>query len=366
MPPLTTSGSHSISVTAEDGAGNTSDAASVTVTVTSGWYSMGQVTDTPASDLSISSDNERLLVFYRYPNTSLNLDEGIIKEWNGSSWSTMYHATNQCHKPDIAVEGSLISATWHTDGYDAMIGTNANGPFVTMGTGGLGNEHGMTAAVAKGRAYVTYVCRESDDMPASWWMLHVKSPIGVTGTQKELNGGWEVIYEDVQHDPAITGNSSHWYVAFVQAGFMYLYRDGYDYGTGFRFNNTPQDPELALYDGDLAIAWLEDGLQTIYVAGSDGVDLPTTLGYAQTTTAFFGSLRIATYGPDLYLAYVHATATPTLYVDRYDGTNWSNVLTRSLPGAAGTLPAADIAVYEGKPVVAYIDGNVAQVLGYLP
>jgi hypothetical protein len=366
VPPFETTGSHSISVTAEDQAGNVSDAATVTVTVVPGWYAMGHVTDTRVSDLSISSDNERLVIFYRYPNTSLNLDEGIIKEWNGSRWSTMYHASNQCHEPDIAVDGYLISATWRTDGYDAVIGTNANGPFVTMGTGGLGNEYGMTAAVAKGRAYVTYVCRESDDMPSSYLMLHVKSPIGVTGTQKELNGGWEVVYTDVQNDPAITGNSSYWYTAFVQAGFMYIYRDGNDYGTGFRYNTTPQDPELALYDGDLAIAWLEDGQTTVYVARSDGNGLPTGVGYTETSTGFFGSVRIAAHGDDLYLAYVHATTIPTLYVDRYDGAGWSNVLTRSLPGAAGTLPAADIAVYEGNPVVAYVEGGVAHVIGHLP
>ena len=47
------------------------------------WSSIGAVTQTSVSQASIASDGTNLLVFYRYPNVSLNLDEGIIKKCNG-------------------------------------------------------------------------------------------------------------------------------------------------------------------------------------------------------------------------------------------------------------------------------------------
>ena len=95
------------------------------------WISFNAVTSTNVSQASIASDGTNLLVFYRYPNVSLNIDEGHIKKWNGSSWVTLYYVTSQCHDPDIAVEGNLIAACWHTDIHDLGFGTNANGSWVS-------------------------------------------------------------------------------------------------------------------------------------------------------------------------------------------------------------------------------------------
>jgi hypothetical protein len=57
------------------------------------WISFDAVASTSISQASIASDGTNLLVFYRYPNVSLNIDEGIIKKWNGSSWVTLHY----CH-----------------------------------------------------------------------------------------------------------------------------------------------------------------------------------------------------------------------------------------------------------------------------
>ena len=198
------------------------------------WISFDAVTPTSVSQASIASDGTNLLVFYRYPNVSLNLDEGIIKKWNGSSWVQLYHVTNQCHDPDIAVDGSLIAASWHTELHDLGFGTNANGPWVSTVSTKLQHQWGSTVAIAKNRAYVTYACRYSDGMPFSYMMLHVKSPIGTSGTKLELDGGWRDTGVNVGTGPAITGDDNFWYVVSTQNGWLSVQKDYSYLGEFFR------------------------------------------------------------------------------------------------------------------------------------
>ena len=325
------------------------------------WSSMGTVAQTSVSQASIASDGTNLLVFYRYPNVSLNLDEGIIKKWNGSSWVQLYHPTNECHDPDIAVDGSLISASWHTDLHDLGFGTNANGPWVSTVSTRLYHQYGSTVAIAKGRAYVTFACRYSDGQPYNYMMLHVKSPIGTTGTQLELDGGWRATFTDVGMTPSITGNSSFWYVVSTQQGWLSVQRD-YTYLGPF-FQSASQgyasNPEIVLYSGDPVVAWEEDSGSNIYIAKWNGSEW-IIFGVDTLPGGYFDSLRIATSATDLYAVYTKSTGLPRISVSKWNGIEWSSLDDPS-ESSSSTISTVEITVHEGQPVIAFVENNVLKV-----
>jgi hypothetical protein len=359
------SGQYTISVRARDAAGNVSDTVSVTVNVAAGWYALGQVTDTEASQAAIASDGTTLVVFYRYYRASLDIDEGILKKWYGPSWSTQASLTNECHDPDVAILGDLGAASWYDDGWDGEFATNANGPWVTMGLGGLVNHYGMTVAVTKGRAYVTYASRHSDGMPANYMMLHIKSPVGTTGEQDELDGGWSVPLADVGTDPAITGDTSHSYTVFQQQGWLYVMRDTDDFGPAFRVNSQPSDPEIVMYQGVPTVVWTENAGVNLYVAQWNGVDNWVLLGHGVADTGYYHSVRVAASGDDLYVAYEHVTTPSTIVVEHYDGTEWS-AFEDQLEEGTGNIATVDIAVHGGQPVVCFVEAKELKVLKYRP
>jgi hypothetical protein len=286
------------------------------------WSSFDAVTQTSVSQASIASDGTNLLVFYRYHNVSLNLDEGIIKKWNGSSWVQLYHVTNQCHDPDIAVDGSLIAASWYTDSYDLGFGTNANGPWVSTVSTRLQHQWGSTVAIAKNRAYVTYACRYSDGIPSSYMMLHVKSPIGTSGTQLELDGGWRQPWVNVGTDPAITGDDNFWYVVSTQNGWLSVQKDYSYLGEFFRYGSNPSNPEIVLYSGYPIVAWEENSGSELYLAKWNGSEW-LILGADTISGGYFSSLRIAVSGTNLYAVYAKSTGSPHIEVSKWNGTEWS-------------------------------------------
>jgi len=325
------------------------------------WSSMGAVAQTSVSQASIASDGTNLLVFYRYPNVSLNLDEGIIKKWNGSSWVQLYHVTNQCHDPDIAVDGSLISASWHTDLHDLGFGTNANGPWVSTVSTKLQHQWGSTVAIAKGRAYVTYACRYSDGYPSSYMMLHIKSPIGTSGTQLELNGGWREPYISVGMTPSITGNSSFWYVVSTQNGWLSVQKDYTYLGSLFQSGSQSyaSNPEIVLYSGNPVVAWEEDSGANIYIAKWNGSEW-IIFGVDTLPGGYFDSLRLAASGTDLYAVYTKSTGSPHISVSKWNGIEWSSLDDPS-ESSSSTISTVEITVYEGQPVVAFVENNVFKV-----
>ena len=329
-----------------------------------GWIPLDAVTQTSVSQASIASDGTNLLVFYRYPNVSLNLDEGIIKKWNGNSWVQQYHVTNECHDPDIAVDGDLIAASWHTDVHDLGFGTNANGPWVSTVSTKLQHQWGATVAIAKNRAYVTYACRYSDGMPSTYMMLHIKSPIGTSGTQLELNGGWRTPYVSVGTDPAITGDDNYWYVVSTQNGWLSIQKDYTYLGSFIRsaFEGYASNPEIVLYSGYPVIAWEEDSGSNIYIAKWNGSEW-IIFGVDTIPGGYFSSLRICTSGTDLYAVYTKSTGLPRISVSKWNGVEWSNL---DDPSELNTsiIPAVRITVYEGHPIVAFVENNVLKIKKY--
>ncbi|MBW1982151.1 MAG: hypothetical protein JRJ12_13120 [Deltaproteobacteria bacterium] len=327
------------------------------------WISFAPVTSDTVSQASIASDGTNLLVFYRYPNVSLNLDEGVIKKWSGNSWEVVAHPTNQCHNPDIAVAGNLIAACWHTDIHDLGFGTNANGTWVSTTWSQLQHQWGATVAVAKGRAYVTYACRYSDGTPSAYMMLHVKSPIGTSGTQLELDGGWREPFADVGEDPAITGDANYWYVVSTQNGWLSVQRD-YDYlGDFFRYGSDASDPEIVLYQGSPVVAWEENSGAELYIAGWNGAEWHI-IGADSIASGYFDSLRIAAAGTKLYAVYTRSTGSPRIDVSRWNGSEWATLADPS-ESTSSTISTVDIAVYEGNPVVAFVEDNTLKVKKYI-
>lgn len=329
------------------------------------WSSLGAVTQTSVSQASIASDGTNLLVFYRYPHVSLNLDEGIIKKWNGSSWVQLYHVTNECHDPDIAADGNLIAASWHTDVHDLGFGTNANGSWVSTVSTKLQHQWGSTVAIAKNRAYVAYACRYSDGMPFSYMMLHVKSPIGTSGTQLELDGGWREPYISVGTDPAITGNDNYWYVVSTQNGWLSVQKDYTYLGSFFQSvsEGNASNPEIVLYSGYPVVAWAEDSGSNLYVAKWNGNDW-IIFGADTIPGGYFSSLRISTSVTDLYAVYTKSTGSPRISVSKWNGIEWSNLDDPS-ESSSSTISTVEITVHEGNPVVAFVENNVLKVKKYI-
>ncbi len=189
------------------------------------WNTLASPSSETVLQTSIASDGSEMVIFYREPDYSLNIDKGVIQKWGGSSWSPMAGASNQCHSPDIDIDGSVVVATWYTDGYDYGYGSNINGPWVSFTGTFLQNQYYPRAAMAMGLPYMSFTCKYSDGMPGSYDMLHIRSIIGV-GDRIELQGGWRVVYADVNMKTDITGDDDAWYCAYVQPSVSKSVGDG--------------------------------------------------------------------------------------------------------------------------------------------
>ena len=363
-------GAVSVTAVAEDLSGNKSSAASVTFTILPGWLTLGgSVAD--VSEVALASDGGDLYRFYCVPVA--NRDEGKLERWGGSSWATVAFLTNQCHEPDLEVEGSLWVASFADDSPDYGFASNANGPAVVFTGTLLLHQWGMDVAIAQGRPYMAFAARYSDGSPFSYMMLHVISPIP-PGPRVQLNGGWgRNVGQDIVIDPAIAGDATGWYAVSRQGSVLYVkkgFHDGsssvyQDVGPGFTFVGDPVKPEIIVYQGAPVVAWMENAQTSLYVARFDGANW-IAFGQDQVSSGFFGRVRMDVYQSDLYVLDVKSSATPPLTVSHWDGANWT-----VLPGALGSgdVPSAtrgDIAVQNDGTVVAYISGGVMRVKKYFP
>lgn len=363
-----------ITVTSPE-ASNSPQNVTVNLTVTprpEGWVSFGQVHDQDVTEVSLASDGTRLLTYFHQPNPSLNLDEGIVKEWTGGSWGTIAHLTNECHGPDVAVKGDLAAASCYDDGNDYVYSSNVNGPWVTFVGTLLYNQWGPKVAIAMDQPYMVFVCRYSDGTPFSWTMLHVKSPLG-PGTKVEENGSWRDVYVDVGHDAAITGDDDAWYVAFYQGRNLYVekgylvngQRDYDDIGGSLTVSSSsyPERPEIAVLEGKPVVVWFEDSKTTIYIAQWDGTNW-NYIGWSSLDT--WGSdLRVTASGSDLYVIYV-ISGSRELVVNKWNGSEWSGLPYPTDPNVGGDITSADIAVYNGRPCVAFVRDRSLEIMQYFP
>ena len=169
------------------------------------WQPFPSPTLDGVTQASIAGDGTELMVHYRKPRPSLNIDEGIVEKWTGSDWAVQANLSNQCHEPDVDIDGSVVVATWYDDGYDYGYGTNVNGSWVSMTGTYLVKQWFPRAAMAMGLPYMSFASKYSDGVATSYDMLHIKSIVGV-GEQIELNGGWRVTYTSVGLRTDITGD----------------------------------------------------------------------------------------------------------------------------------------------------------------
>lgn len=333
------------------------------------WYSMASPTSETVLQTSIASDGSALVIFYREPDYSINLDKGIIKKWNGNTWSNFAGVTNQCHSPDIDIDGSVVVATWYTDGYDYGYGSNINGPWVSFTGTFLQNQYFPRAAMAMGFPYMSFTCKYSDGMPSSYDMLHIRSIIGV-GKKTELKGGWREIYTNVGMNTDIAGDDNAWYCAYIQQKFLYVDKgtviDGIsnytDLGDGFRMSNPVSSPEIVVYNGMPVVAWLENGNTELYIAKWSGSEW-LLIGSGTVAEGLMLSVRMAVSSSNLYVLYTLSGAANSLSINRYDGSNWFE-LPEVQDKQDFDVSTADIAIYNNMPVVAYIENNQLVVKTY--
>jgi hypothetical protein len=326
------------------------------------WYSFPSPTIEPVTQASIACDGSEMMVFYRKPRPSLNTDEGIVEKWTGNSWANVAHATNECHEPDIDINGSVVVTTWNDDGNDYGYGTNINGPWVSMTGTLLYKQWYPRAAMAMGLPYMSFTCKYSDGQPFNYDMLHIRSLIGA-GDRIELNGGWSVTYSSVGMRTDITGDENAWYCVFSQQQFLYVKKgaivDGVkehsELGEGFRMYNPVSRPEIVIYKGTPVVAWFENGNTELYVAEWEDTQW-MLLGSASVPTGLFYSLRMAASSSYLYLASASTESDTSISVNLYDGEQWYGMppVQDHVGSEIGTV---DIAVHNDEPVVAFTENN---------
>ena len=334
--------------------------------ILSEWVSLGEVTTANVTQASLASDGNRLLVHFLQPDASINLDKGLISEWTGTEWSQIANLSNQCHAPDVAVNGELVSASWYDDSHDYGFGTNINGSFTSITGNLLSSQYGMTTAIAHNRPYIVYACRYSDGMPSNYMMLHIKSPIG-TGAAVELNGGWRVIYTSVGTDPSITGDEEAWYVVFRQGEFLYVMKGSLsvreNIGTGFAVSDTPVNPEIVLLNGVPVVTWLEESNKKIYVATRQD-DAWVIIGFVEAETGSFYSLRAVTDGTSLYVVYASTEGSSRISVNKWENNEWYGTEGTLESSSTSNISTVDVAIHENQPVISFVEDNVLKVMKY--
>jgi len=338
------------------------------------WYSLPSPSDEKVTEVSIACDNSEMVIFYREPDYSLNLDKGPVKKWNGRGWDGFAGATNQCHYPDIDIADGIVVATWYDDSYDYGYGTNINGPWVSMFGTYLNKQWYPRASMAMGLPYMSFICRYSDGMPSSYLMLHVKHIVG-PGDDIELNGGWRFIYNDVGMKTDITGDENAWYCVYSQQGYLLVDKgsieDGAsvytDLGDGFRMgaDATAHNPEIVLSSGMPVVAWLENSGTEVYIAKWNGEW--ELIGSATLTEGSASRIRMESkstqFSSTLYVMYTIDNAENNISLNSFDGSNWYTY--PSVQDVSNsTISSADIALYKGEPVVAYTQDGKLRVKVY--
>jgi len=333
------------------------------------WQPFPSPTPDGVPQASIAGDGSELVIYYRKPRPSLNIDEGTVEKWTGSDWAVQANLSNECHEPDVDIDGTMVVATWYDDGYDYGYGTNVNGNWVSMTGTYLVKQWFPRAAMAMGLPYMSFASKYSDGMATSYDMLHIKSIVGV-GEQIELNGGWRVTYTSVGLRTDITGDDDAWYCAFSQQQFLYVdkgaivdkQKEYSELGDGFRMSNPVSNPEIVLYKGNPVVGWLENSSQELYIAEWDGSEW-WIIGAGSVTTGNFYSLRMAASSTNLFVTYATTESDTAISVNLYDGENWYEMppAQNYLNSNIGTV---DIAVHEEEPVVAFTENNLLTVKKY--
>ena len=329
------------------------------------WHALPSPNQDDVTETSIAGDGARLVVFYRRPRPSLNLDEGIVKRWTGSSWSTEANLTNQCHYPDIDIKGANMVATWNDDNYDYGYGTNINGNWVAM-TGTLLNKQWFPrATMAMDLPYMSFACMYSDGMPSNYYMLHIRSIVG-TGDRIELNGGWTVTYTSVGLKTDITGDDNAWYCVFSQQEYLYVMkgsvdggREYSDLGEGFRMYNPVSRPEIVLFNGQPVVAWLENENTELYLAEWNGSEW-LLIGQASLSSGTYNTIRMASSPSELFIIYTILDSGTEMYVNSYDGSQWYE-FPDAQNQAGSDITTADIAMHNNEPVIAFTEENILHV-----
>ena len=333
------------------------------------WHPFTSPTLDGVTQASIAGDGSELIVHYRKPNPSLNIDEGIVEKWTGSDWAIQANLSNQCHEPDVDIDGSVVVATWYDDGYDYGYGTNVNGPWVSMTGTYLVKQWFPRAAMAMGLPYMSFASKYSDGVATSYDMLHIKSIVGV-GEQIELNGGWRVTYTSVGLRTDITGDDNAWYCAFSQQEFLYVdkgaivnsQKEYSELGDGFRMNNPVSNPEIVIYKGNPVVGWLENASKELYIAQWDGSEW-WVIGAGEVTTGNIYSLRMGASSSNLFVTYASTESDTAILVFLYDDENWYGMppVQNYLNSNIGTV---DIAVHNEEPVVAFTENSLLTIKKY--
>ena len=270
---------------------------------------------------------------------------------------------------DVAIEGGATAIVYNSD--DLRVGHSWRR---ADGTGGgfgaccsLLQEHGPSIAFALGVPFYTY---ESDN----------KLYVGYDGayapaTNYPTSGGGLGQTLSFISSPLIAGDPTGWYVVMyeqatngclsVQKGSGSGAQKRWDWiGPCFRVADVPGRPRIVVLDGQPAVLWFESATG-FFVARWNGA---AWILIGTGTVPSGSSVEMVARGSVMYvLTVTPSAASGKLLVEKWDGVSWTVVPgTIESSNSTLTLDAYDIAVYEGNPVVAFIENGTLKVKRFLP
>ena len=125
----------------------------------------------------------------------------------------------------------------------------------------------------------------------------------------------------------------------------------------------PQDPEVTLWGGSPVVAWFENASTELHVSRWSG-SAWEPLGQANLGSAG-RHVYLTASDTELYVTYT--TGLVHVQVDMYDGFNWTALESPSDPPPLDDsyIITGDIAVFEGRPWVAYTRDGAMTVSKYV-
>lgn len=365
-------GVHTIRLTATDSHG-ASGSASVTLTVEAapqkGWVTMGSPFPDNARQVALGASGSNLFLFLGWTNPALpTLEQARIEEWIGTGWNDALFRTNDGDRNFAAAAlGNRGAVVWN----DRTLRLGR----ALKASGGSWGGFTISSLTQRTSPAVTFALDEAFFAHVQLGRMHVFTL--ASGVQPELDGGLGqtsnacVLVNDCIRDIALTGDASAWYAAVGEPGCISVRRGSREdnrsvfswLGGCFYLNGNASKPLAAMLQGQPVVAFREGGGTELVVARWNGSQW-TLL--RQETIGPTGFVRLASDGGVLYVLLLDPTSpNPGARVLRYDG-QWSQVGGQIVTLGVSLSPRADIAVYQGQPVVSLIEGGRAVVKRYVP
>jgi hypothetical protein len=318
---------------------------------------------------ALANDGDRLLVSYLYLGPEIDSVHNCvqtllsIKEWQGNQWQSLEtpwisdYDLYRCGDIHMAVQGNDIAIAWVNDdwkqihAFTFLQGVWNNPRYYFGSASNYSTPYSPRLTFAFGDPFLAY-----DDNNG---VVLSELPPTSDSFYNNINGHYNV---------GLTSDANTLYFAFYYINFfddansdsirvVKLTKTSQEFlGAPFKGENY-NFPEMTMFSGNPVVAWKDTSANKIYVDQWDGTQWQK-IGEG-TFSQKIGMLKLKSSADKLYVAYELYDEAPegligehSIIVNEYDGSTWK---------AQGiTLEASfftsfrDMAIYQGRPVVAYI------------